>query len=596
MKNLLILVMFFLSIIFSLGCSLIIGPTTGTIDDEINFMRGTIVSSYNTPIPQELVVIRKYAIVNGSEIVEREYRTQTDSNGNFIFNNIDNGYYVLYIGEAELFGGTFTTSVVGNEADLGIINMGAGENYTIAFRFINNNSNGLTQPLAFIPGVTRGELVGDSMFYFSVNRTGFYTIVIRNGTEYFCYPISVNITNDTLYLYDIDLSISTRIPMVDIFDFGVNINRVQIAQHADIQSHLKHLNPLDNMVTYYFVDSERGLVPYLPEWGGFSKIEIDLSGMDSSFYGEVLTNYPMLVRFGGDVFDNERSYNNFSDLRFLGEDGGLMRHKIDSWNEETQTLYVWVIFEHLEISDAVEVVFLNYSNPHALSIGDSTFGVAEGFLAAYPLGDRLETLTARDVTGNGRSGVLNLSSEPEKGVIGNATRFNGGNDNVHLGNWQLPENEFSVSLWYNWFGENNRHQVLVSKRSLWLADHMQWQVYYEGYALDSIFLYNTNYSIPFVFSSDAAPLNEWVYLSFSYNNGVVCVYVNGVLAGGCNEFFPDLGVDADIRIGNSDVDEAWNGLIDDVRFHGHSRGAAWFALDYKTQNINQTMVSVIRVY
>ena len=86
----------------------------------------------------------------------------------------------------------------------------------------------------------------------------------------------------------------------------------------------------------------------------------------------------MLVRLDASAVDFSRIKAGGADIRFVDDDGNLLDHEIDSWDDGTETAAVWVKVKQLDAGSTTDFVYLYYNNADASD--------AQNSAGVWPLG------------------------------------------------------------------------------------------------------------------------------------------------------------------------------------------------------------------
>ncbi|MCG2690112.1 prepilin-type N-terminal cleavage/methylation domain-containing protein [Candidatus Parcubacteria bacterium] len=175
--------------------------------------------------------------------------------------------------------------------------------------------------------------------------------------------------------------------------------------------------------------------------------------------------------------------------------------------------------------------------------------------------------TAKDVSGNNNNGTIYGASSVD-GVMGKALSFNGTTNYVSVNDSASLGPQFiTITAWVN-PTTYQYYANVVTKR--YPAQYILWFYNYDGRIQD--YLYGGGaWRACTTASSVAAPLNEWSFLSFTYDGQKGKVYVNG--KEGCSFNYTGTidSSNSAMRIGSyytgSSTSERFKGVIDDVAIY-----------------------------
>lgn len=150
---------------------------------------------------------------------------------------------------------------------------------------------------------------------------------------------------------------------------------------------------------------------------------------------------------------------------------------------------------------------------------------------------------------------------------------------IDLGSLSVTDGDFTISLWTQWKGPNENHQVLISERTYWSDSTSKFQWHFES----NSGMFTVMKSMPkypealFFGDSSVVPLNKWTFMTLVSKDHMISMYINGIQVGETGEFVPNqLKEEVPFRIGGNEIDsETWNGLIDEVRIENFARSEDW---------------------
>jgi len=183
------------------------------------------------------------------------------------------------------------------------------------------------------------------------------------------------------------------------------------------------------------------------------------------------------------------------------------------------------------------------------------------------------TNTANDRSGQGNHGAItnmNTSTAPTAGKVGQALDFDGGDDEINLGNNASvqgidSDNEWSFSMWAYYSGSVPTGNEVIKKDD--------WHIY----------LKNGEYSFqrcssgwPQSYCLDGAvPADEWhhVAITGSGNASTIKYYINGIDQTATPVSFTWDGIAGDLWIGGEGDSDNFPGIIDEVRIYNRALSA-----------------------
>jgi hypothetical protein len=194
-------------------------------------------------------------------------------------------------------------------------------------------------------------------------------------------------------------------------------------------------------------------------------------------------------------------------------------------------------------------------------------------LVGYWRFDEGSGTVATDASGNGNHGTLQNGPTWTTGQIGSALRFDGTNDLVLVPDAASlkPVNTLSVFLWINKEASDTAIRTAIAKEN---ASNRGWLIYHEstdkvtcGLDTDNSQRYDTDELLT---STNTVSRGSWHHVGFTFNRGVLTVYVDGVSSGSRTLTETSIPLDPDaLRIGirGDGKTQPWFGLLDEVRIY-----------------------------
>ncbi len=205
----------------------------------------------------------------------------------------------------------------------------------------------------------------------------------------------------------------------------------------------------------------------------------------------------------------------------------------------------------------------------------------QGLVSHYPF-----TGNPNEVTGNGLNGITQNGAQLTTDRFGNpnsAYYFDGVDDYIQIpSNASLnPTTAFSITLYFN--PEQSSVQTLIGKIAYFAGVGTQYQIAINFGPFPGV-LYGTNppanscAGVPlngaYVNTGGSLPNNQWYCVVATFDNGLMKIYLNGVLIQTTTASFNNLNIcsNADVQIGSWwDGDkQRYKGKIDDVRFYNRA--------------------------
>ncbi|MBN2486985.1 MAG: DUF2341 domain-containing protein, partial [Bacteroidales bacterium] len=314
-----------------------------------------------------------------------------------------------------------------------------------------------------------------------------------------------------------------------------------------------------------------------------------------------LTDFPLLLNIQHDnlrYVDNDGMVTNVNgyDIEFSADDGTtLLSHEVESYNNTTGALRVWVRVPVLYASDTT-VLFLYYGNPDATTDPSSSSTWSDNYIGVWHMNEAVGA-NAADASGNGNVGTQSNNVGTTTGRIGTARTFNGTNQYFTIANESVfdvsESDQLTVSCWiYSTNFRNTRQEQFITKGTT--AGQDGWFLR-ENAANESRPQFFQYYSGDDIYATNSVQLtnNNWYYLTATFVPGLnsTVVYINGNAAGSVknnprgvrsitnNNWEVRFGSNAGATPGNY-----FTGYMDEVRIQNVTRTADWVITEYRNQN------------
>jgi len=338
-------------------------------------------------------------------------------------------------------------------------------------------------------------------------------------------------------------------------------------------------------------------------WGFSRNIIINTS---SSAGGANITSncigFPLLVRLTSTTFDFNQARDSGQDIRFSKSNGQKLAYEIERWNKAGSLAEVWVRVDTVYHSNSTQYIKMYWgkNGVASRSSGNMVFDTSNGFQAVWHFGE--SSGNANDATVNGYHASRSGNVAQTAGGIGYGQTFDGTDDYFTVAS--LPKVAFgTVFTASSWLYIPNS---VTSAGALW--SQSDGDATWEAQETQAFFGDKTTNSAQqgrypqFVGSSrgwmnptNALGTDGWHYVTYVYQLSDVTrkVYINATsevlttsnYAGGT-----DPGTT--FIIGNklsTDVNNDFNGKMDELRLSNVVRSADWVKLCYETQKTTPTL-------
>lgn len=316
-------------------------------------------------------------------------------------------------------------------------------------------------------------------------------------------------------------------------------------------------------------------------WDYSTTIEIDTRA-EGADVGEDLTDFPVLIRLGGDeqvVFDNAKE--NGEDIRFVADDGSPLSYEIETWDKTTSSATIWVRVPSVQGDNVTEILmYWGNEDAESRSYPPAVFLSGNGYGAVHHMDGSLI-----DAVGNGRD-LTGVDMTPENvidGPIGKATEFDA-SSYMTMGDF-VWQNTWTISGWI-------RHNAGDGDQSLCGSEHLQvWRDENGndryGIALKDGETWSAEYGTSEPNESDG------YFIAVIHDNGTTRLFVNGQLEASLDGIALNGGDIVNLGRSNEIDGKILHGLIDEFRVAVQSRSSNWLKLSYETQKLGTDVVRIV---
>lgn len=270
-----------------------------------------------------------------------------------------------------------------------------------------------------------------------------------------------------------------------------------------------------------------------------------------------------------------------------------LNYQVESYNQATGTLLVWVKIPTLTYATNKSITFLYGSKTaiatHTTAFYQSTW--ASDYQAVYHFTETTYTGTTTDGTANGHTGTANGMSATNlvAGKIGNAYSFNGTSNSISNSAVNIA-GTFTLSAWVKLAAINIDQKIMTNQGAAGSSTG--------GYKLG---VYTNN--IPETESptidrgatptAPALATGTWHYIQGVYNGSSVSTYVDGTqYAVTSTTTGPTSALTYYIGVGEGGSQYYFNGIIDEPRVSNVAKTSDWIKAEYGDQNSPTTFTTV----
>lgn len=516
----------------------------GTIETT-NGVVGTIHNKENKPVPNVIVKIfpDDYDPVS-DEPLDSNYIDTTDTSGEYSFENVTSGSYVIVARNADNSDNSLTGNITVNDDSLTTV----------------------SEIILKKPGLVKFNHF-DADGYLFIPGTDIFSSVSDDG---------------------------------NVFLSGVPSGVLNTIIHVSAS------NDKRNILHNEIVVNEGGTVDIdNPLWNYKRQIVLNTTingaGISGNVYG-----FPVLIRLNSGNFEFSQVMPDGKDILFV-RNGQILPFEIERWNAVIQKAEIWVKVDTVYGNDSVQSITMRWGNPSVkkLSGFNPVFDTAGSFQGVWHM-EGAQTDSVMDVTENGYHGYSPDSTNPliTGGVIGDCRKFDGKDDFIEMPNTaqsklDFPQNgRYSVSAWVNYDSSDHKSYLIVSKGyeqyflrlfSI-LSDLPLWE--FVEFSKENNWQSSTGQALS----------RQWAFLTGVRDGERQILYCNGVAVDSIPSNWPQgvvRNVTNNLSIGKFlqevefPVNEGYSyfcGLIDEVRINSIALSPDWIRLCYMNQRIDDRLV------
>jgi hypothetical protein len=293
--------------------------------------------------------------------------------------------------------------------------------------------------------------------------------------------------------------------------------------------------------------------------------------------------FPLLVRLHKDFFDFAAAKPNGDDVRFSAN-GKPLAFQIEQWDAGNGTASIWVRVPKIQGNTRQEIkVHWGKADAASESNGKAVFNESNGYLAVLHMGDgvadEVGTVQTKDVGTTASLGIIG----PARHLAGKQGIFCG----EKIESLPVGASPHSTEAWFR--AEKSNARVVG-----WGNDHGQGKVVMEFRSPPSIRM-DCYFSGANIASEGRLPLNEWVHVVHTYEQGDSRIYVNGKLNFAKKTKDAPLAIKTPARlyIGGWYNNYDFVGDLDEVRMSKVTRSEDWVKLQFENQKPLQTLVGPV---
>ena len=308
-------------------------------------------------------------------------------------------------------------------------------------------------------------------------------------------------------------------------------------------------------------------------------------------------DFPVLVRLTASTFTFSQARANGEDVRFAKADGTPLPFEIERFDPVNDLAEFWVKVDTVYGNDHAHFFVMYWGNASApaLSNGQAVFDTANGFVGVWHLKEG-GTATRYNSAQSSFNATPHFygNNESKASIIALGDSI-AARDHLDVGKIELSH-ALTLSAWvkpaaYSAYGS------IIAKE--WSPAIGPWQAY--GLMMDNQNPAHCQFTLAInsvqtgIITASAIPLNQWTYLSGTWDGSTENVYVNGssqaqkTKSTGTIQAMPTTLTT--IGMNDSLPAEHFNGVLDEIRIERIGRSADWMRLCYMNQKSVDALVT-----
>lgn len=344
-----------------------------------------------------------------------------------------------------------------------------------------------------------------------------------------------------------------------------------------------------------------------PSWKYRAQLQFNTTSTGAAVTGDVV-NFPVLIRLNDAAFDFDQARRDGADLRFSKSDTTPLSYEIARWDAVHHQAEIWVRVDTVHGNDSTHAITMYWGNPNATTVSNSAvvFDTTIGFQGVWHLAEDGNTV-AKDATINGYNGtpfgMTAASSVP--GVFGMAQKFDGNSSYIQMtgtagGKLNFNENGFyTISAWV--YADTLDYDSTSARHDMTIAAKDNCQYLLKCFGTDFGFAQYIG-STGWKASLSPAVAAAWKYVVGVCAGNRQYLYVDGICM---SDIVNYIGTSSRARYTASDVtigktppgSIGWSpyffkGKIEEVRMSNNALSADWIKLCYMNQRVDDKLVVV----
>jgi hypothetical protein len=320
--------------------------------------------------------------------------------------------------------------------------------------------------------------------------------------------------------------------------------------------------------------------PYFNEWHYYKLITINHEKVEAD-----LNNFPVLLSIQ-DIDLRDKAQPDGDDIAFSNQNGTPLNHEIESYNSTTGNLTAWINITSIS-SSTNTTLYMYYGNPNC----ENQQNVLDVWNSDYIMVQHLEEdagTTVFDSTSNNNDGISTGTTFNEECKINGGREYEG-DDYITVNDFTTVSTGLTAEAWV--YRDDTTYINLFCEGT----DHndCDWNLYLRtSFSQDGVnFGINNNTNR---ITAGQTPENTWVYITATYDNGDVVIYIDGVEIGSGTIWSGQINNNhISLGLGNdNDGGQPWNGMLDELRISEIARNNSWVKTSFNTMNNTEEFLSL----
>ena len=323
--------------------------------------------------------------------------------------------------------------------------------------------------------------------------------------------------------------------------------------------------------------------------------------IDSSLIDSDQLNFPFLVYISSDSDLKDNAQEDGDDILFVLHSDNItkLNHEIEYYSSDNGELFAWVNIPSLSSTKDTKI-WMYYGN----SDSGNQENIEDTWDSNYVMVQHLneETGTLYDSTSNNNDGTNDNATFNSSAKIDGAYDFDGIDNNIDVGTFDVIGNELTISLWFNAdsFSENTICTSgirLVSKATGQnTADHY-WMIAPADYGDMYRYRLKTEGSgtSNLILSTGGLSTGNWYNVVALYDGSHMKIYQDGLELGSLAKTGNiSTNDEASVFIASNPPDDyrPSDGVIDEVQISNIARDESWIILSYENQNDPDSFITI----